>query len=479
MDAAASLAVRIIEDGDGLEDDLVRLLYVLQAYKAKDWPEVRARVQGHSSSGFGFLVSPLLMAWSYIGEGDFTKAEQALETLLKDERLNPLATEHIAYMQDYLGNYEAARAHYESIIDGNKAGSVQPIIALGYMLLRQQKQTEALTLLANQTQKYSSHRYLLRESFRLSKGEEPMQKAADPVGAAGLIFFRLATEFAQNNSPQSAIIYLRMASYLSPEVHDTHILLGNLFDQAGYPDEASASFNVIPADSPLRAFADARKIDVYRNNGQLNVAEALIRKQLITTPNNIMLQASLGDIMQQNRDYEGSLYYYDKVIASLQTPRAQNWDLYFARGISYEQLGKWEQAEADMLQALRLNPDQPMVLNNLAYSWIDRGVHIDRAKNMIGKALKARPDDGLIMDSMGWVHFLTGDYEKAVPLLEQAVKLEPNDATINEHLGDAYWRVGRKIEARFQWQHALDAGPKDGDEASLLDKLVMGLPALS
>ena len=113
-----------------------------------------------------------------------------------------------------------------------------------------------------------------------------------------------------------------------------------------------------------------------------------------------------------------------------------------------------------MKKALELFPDQPHVLNYLGYSWVDQGVHLDEGMDMIRRAVEQRPDDGYIVDSLGWAYFRPGNYDEAVKNLERAVELKPDDPTINDHLGDAYWRVGRTLEAQFQWSHASDLKPE-------------------
>ena len=108
-----------------------------------------------------------------------------------------------------------------------------------------------------------------------------------------------------------------------------------------------------------------------------------------------------------------------------------------------------------------MRPNQPLVMNYLAYSWVEQGRNLDQALRMIEKAVMLRPRDGYIVDSLGWVHFRLGNFETAVQKLERAIILEPEDPVINEHLGDAYWRVGRFREAVFQWNRALDFGPDE------------------
>jgi Flp pilus assembly protein TadD len=149
---------------------------------------------------------------------------------------------------------------------------------------------------------------------------------------------------------------------------------------------------------------------------------------------------------------------------------------YYYRGICEERSHQWPKAEADMKKALELQPDQPNVLNYLGYSWIDQGVNLDDGMKMIKRAVEQRPDDGYIVDSLGWAFFRIGNYDEAMKNLERAVELRPEDPTINDHLGDAYWRVGRKLEAKFQWAHARDLKPEPDDLPKIEEKIANGLP---
>ncbi len=129
-----------------------------------------------------------------------------------------------------------------------------------------------------------------------------------------------------------------------------------------------------------------------------------------------------------------------------------------------------------MKKALELQPEQPHVLNYLGYSWIDQGINLDEAMKMIRRAVEQRPDDGYIVDSLGWAYYRIADYESAVKQLERAIDLKPEDPTINDHLGDAYWRVGGTLEAKFQWAHARDLKPEPEELPKIEAKLRDGLP---
>jgi Flp pilus assembly protein TadD len=147
------------------------------------------------------------------------------------------------------------------------------------------------------------------------------------------------------------------------------------------------------------------------------------------------------------------------------------------RGVALQQADRWPEAEADMEKALTLAPNEPEVLNFLGYSWVDRGERLPEAKSMIERAVAAKPEDGAIIDSLGWVYYRLGDYHKAVTQLEHAAELEAADPDINNHLGDAYWQVGRKTEARFQWERVLTLSPDAKLRAQVEAKLKTGLLA--
>jgi Flp pilus assembly protein TadD len=149
--------------------------------------------------------------------------------------------------------------------------------------------------------------------------------------------------------------------------------------------------------------------------------------------------------------------------------------MFYFRGIALERLKRWPRAEKDFLQALELEPEQPFVMNYLAYSWVDQNLNLDRATGMLVRAVELRPDDGYIVDSLGWVYYRLGEYRKGVGYLERAVELRPQDPVINDHLGDAYWRVGRRQEARFQWRRALSLGPEEDTAPKIEEKIDRGL----
>jgi Flp pilus assembly protein TadD len=178
-----------------------------------------------------------------------------------------------------------------------------------------------------------------------------------------------------------------------------------------------------------------------------------------------------ADILRSKRRFADAVTAYDEAVARIPHPTDANWPLFYDRGIALDRAHQWPRAEADFLHALELSPDQPYVLNYLGYSWTEQGRNLARAKQMIERAVQERPNDGSIVDSLGWVALRQGDVPAAVHQLERAVELDSEDATVNGHLGDAYWAAGRKLEAQFQWRRALNLNPEPDDVPKLEAKL--------
>jgi Flp pilus assembly protein TadD len=192
-------------------------------------------------------------------------------------------------------------------------------------------------------------------------------------------------------------------------------------------------------------------------------------------PEDLEALSVLGDLQRTAERYAEASDTYTRALELTPGDQPGDWRFYYVRGIAYERNKEGPKAEADFKKALELRPDQPQVLNYLGYSWVDQGINLEPALEMIRKAVEQAPNDGYIIDSLGWAFYRLGRYDEAVESLEQAVQLRPDDPEINDHLGDAYWRAGRQLEARFQWNIAA-AVDEDGNVRERVQvKLAKGL----
>ncbi|MDP7416588.1 MAG: tetratricopeptide repeat protein, partial [Desulfobacterales bacterium] len=133
----------------------------------------------------------------------------------------------------------------------------------------------------------------------------------------------------------------------------------------------------------------------------------------------------------------------------------------FRLGVVYDKLKRKEDSMEAMRKVIRVDPKNANALNYLGYSYADLGENLDEAEKLIKEALKYKPDDGYITDSLGWVYFKKGLFQKALKFLEKAIHLVPDDPIILEHLGDAYLKTGSKLKALEYYQQSLKMKKKD------------------
>jgi len=288
--------------------------------------------------------------------------------------------------------------------------------------------------------------------------------------------FDLASVVNQPETIDLALLYARCALQLRPDLALARLLLSDVLSAQNKPEESLAILAEFPPNSPYSWSARLRVAANLEMLDRTDEAVAQLKNMSSEAPTRAGADMQLGDLLRAKKRFNEAVDAYDEAIRRLRASgMPERWSLYYSRGIALERSGQWKPSEADLLHALELKPDQPLVLNYLGYSWIDRGENLERGLKMIEKAVELRPEDGYIVDSLGWAHYRLGDYSNAVEYLEKAIELVPEDPTINDHLGDAYWQSGRPSEARFQWRRALQFGPEADEIKPIEAKLDRGL----
>jgi Flp pilus assembly protein TadD len=235
--------------------------------------------------------------------------------------------------------------------------------------------------------------------------------------------------------------------------------------------QALATLTPIPPSDPLYAPAALQEATLMAALGQSGQAVTLLT-QLAATDKNIDALETAGDILRDDNQFGEAISYYDKAIAMLPQPAPTGaWSLYYDRAICQDENGNWKAAEPDLQTALTLSPNQPYVLNYLGYTWALRGEKLPQAEAMLKEAVGLAPNEGAIIDSLGFVNLKEGDTQNAVKLLTQAVEMDPDDAEVNAHLGDAFYAAGLRLQADYQWQRALALKPDAKLQAQITSKL--------
>jgi Flp pilus assembly protein TadD len=284
-------------------------------------------------------------------------------------------------------------------------------------------------------------------------------------GAAQAMLAPTATMIAAKQN-QVALAYLRLLLRLDPGRDDAWVMVGDIMQAGGDVQSARAAYSHPKPGSPEYVDAQGKLAWTYEQAKDHDTALKIAAAAAASDDADARL--TLADLLRANERYAESVAILDKLIKESPSP---DWRLYFGRAVSLEKLGRWSEAETDLQAALKLHPDEPELLNYLGYSWIDRGVHLREGLAMVEKAVGANPRSGAMVDSLGWAYFKLGDYKQSVEKLEQAVELDAGDPEVNDHLGDAYWRVGRKEEAMFQWRRVMTLKPEDKLKAKVQAKL--------
>ncbi len=300
-------------------------------------------------------------------------------------------------------------------------------------------------------------------------------KLSTRQGAALTIYIASGTGLVRSSPDLSAMRHA-MVLHLDPELAAASLTLAEAFDRQERSDDALAVLRAVPAKSAWAA--DARMADATILNREERAGEALVAAEQalgLSRRRDMLLQA--GDLYRVNDRPDVARELYDEVIAADDSHDVVDWRVLFARSSVRSEAGDWAGAEADLQAAIAVEPDRPELLNFLGYAWVNRGERVQEGLALIQRAADARPDQGYIVDSLGWAYFKLGQTDKAIEYLERAAELSPTDAEVIDHLGDAYWQGGRTTEARFEWAAALTLKPDPAREASLRGKLDKGLPA--
>lgn len=473
LSTAEDHALRVLSFNS--QQRMARIVLGLKDYRLRRYEAARKHFAEAAYTPVGELTSALLIAWSWAGEGELNPALNALDKLDANESFANFKAFHAALITGYLGNAMRAEAFYKKAIE-QAPTSLRIVQAYGNFLARSGRAGEARKVYDSFLESGERNPLIAEARAGLAAGKEPEPFIATPTAGVAEALFSLATAMTDDQSIDVALLYAQLALSFGADRPVILTLIGDIYEDTRRPSKAIDAYEQIPRDSVLRDNADVEIAVNLQRLDRKDEAQARLNTVIARTPGNYEALVTLGNIHRNNEDYAKASEAYDRAIALVETFERDHWRVFYYSGISWERQKIWDKAEAQFRRALELSPDEPLVLNYLGYSMIEKKVGLQEALAMVRKAVELRPNDGYIVDSLGWAYFQLRDYEEAVGHLERAVELNPADPIIGEHLGDVYWRVGRKLEARFQWQHAKDNGPEPEDLKRIEDKLKNGLP---
>ena len=455
---------------------IANLVLAVEALKTGDRKVLRSRLENQPENGINGFTRPALEAWGLARDSKTDEALKALKPLDGSNGSQGLHDLHAALLLDFSGRTDAAIAAYKKIAGGKNGPSFRLIQHLGRLYERSGKSKEALALYTDYLEKTPGTTLLDRALDRVKGKETVKGLVTDANAGAAEALFNIANSLRQQRAKETALVLGRLALYLKPRFPIAQMMIADILEDDDRRAKANAIYEDIGAGSAFRLSADLRRAHNMNVLNELEPAIVLLRELSAKRPHDPRPMTSLGNMLRRHDRWDEAITAYTDAISRVGTIQKHHWRMLYSRGIVLERAKRWPEAERDFLKALEFEPDQPYVLNYLGYSWVDQGLNLDKALDMIRRAVKLRPTDGYIIDSLGWVYYRLGKYEKAALELERAIQIRPEDPIINDHLGDAYWRVGRRLEARFQWEHSLSLKPKDEVAKEVRKKLKEGMP---
>ena len=290
--------------------------------------------------------------------------------------------------------------------------------------------------------------------------------------------FLISNLYSSYDNLEKSNFYLNLSNFLNPKfIFNLSLVAENYYLNNNF-EKAKKILKVFKKEDNFyywyRVKIEAKIIAKKKNlNQSLNYVVSKFNE--INNPDDKMI-FDLANFYKNSKEYELSIKHYTNILKNLEDESILKSDLLYRRGGSYERMGNYKKADEDLLKSLKINPDEPYVLNYLAYSWLERDYKINEAIKMLENAYSEEKNDPYIIDSIGWGYFLINDYLKAEKFLRRALELMPEDPIVNDHYGDILWKLDRKIEARYFWNNVLKM---DDAEKEMIDniniKIVDGL----
>ena len=473
IDEAVKHAERIVETDKN--DRVAELVLGVAALKHKQYATARRNLALSIRGPITDLAATLLSAWSMYGAGDAKGAVAAIDRLAGPDWYSIFKDLHAGMIYDLAANSKEAGKRLERAYKLDPT-ALRVVEAYGSWTSRNHTPKEALDIFQTFDKALPRYPLVIEAMDQLKAGEKLPPLASNAQAGAAEALYGLGASLGRRGGEDLGLVYLQLALYLAPNHQLALLSLADLYESVKKPELAIKVYKRVPTSSPLYRNAAIQMAANLDSLNRADEAEKHLNALIKEHPDDLEAIMALGNVLRSHKKFTECVDAYSRGVATLTQPDKSNWMLFYFRGICYERSHQWPKAEADLKKALELFPDQPHVLNYLGYSWIDQGVNLDEGMEMINKAVQQRPDDGYIVDSLGWAYYRLGNYEESVKKLERAIELKPEDPTINDHLGDAYWRVGRVLEAKFQWAHARDLKPEPEDLPKIEAKLKDGLP---
>ncbi len=324
-------------------------------------------------------------------------------------------------------------------------------------------------LLIAQTKKWID-----QSNFKKFKKHFSCKQEADILAE---FFFLISNLYSSQGEYEKSNFFLNISNYLNPKFYfNLSLLAENYFVNSNFDLAKKVLEKFDEEDEIYNWYKIKKKAQIIAKQKNKNQSLKFVEKKLLEFKNpSTRIIFDMANIYKNYKKYEKAIEYYSIVLSQIEENSEAYADILYRRGGSYERLGQYQKSDSDLLLSLEIIPEDPYVINYLAYSWLERNYKIQEAIQMLERAYEQKKSDPYIIDSIGWGYYLNGDYAKAEKYLKQAIQLMPNDPIVNDHYGDILWKLDRKLQARYFWESVLNFKTTEDDiKKNILKKLLKG-----
>ena len=428
---------------------------------------------------FEDFLGNILIAWIKASENNKEDSFKFLDKV--PERYHNLKKIQNSFLQCYFDTSKAQIA-FEQLMNNEDSDFSRYNFFFANYLLFKNKNIEAEKVI-NLSRKIHRSNLLIKqtENFILTKNSKKIKNlfnCKNPMDVIAEIFYVMANIYSTEKNYQLSNFYLKISFFLNNKFTPNKTLLAeNFFYQQKY-ELSKKIYNSLKSIGPVYSWYASINLAIILSDiedKEYSVFDLEDEFNLLSNPD-LEHNYELANFFKDREYYQESIKYYSSALQNIKQDHFLFPKILDRRGTSYERLGDWDNAEKDLKESLRILPDQPHVLNYLGYSWIDRGINIDKALEMIIRANELKKNDGYITDSLGWAFYVKKNYLDAEKFLQRAVEILPLDPIINDHYADTLWMLNKHIQARYFWKHVLGL---DTVEQKLKDnvskKLIFGI----
>ncbi len=290
-------------------------------------------------------------------------------------------------------------------------------------------------------------------------------------------FFLISNLYSSQGEYEKSNFFLNISNYLNPKFYfNLSLLAENYFVNSNFDLAKKVLEKFDEEDEIYNWYKIKKKAQIIAKQKNKNLSLKFVEKKLLEFKNpSTRIIFDMANMYKNYKKYEKAIEYYSIVLSQIEENSEAYADILYRRGGSYERLGQYQKSDSDLLLSLEIIPEDPYVINYLAYSWLERNYKIQEAIQMLERAYEQKKSDPYIIDSIGWGYYLNGDYAKAEKYLKQAIQLMPNDPIVNDHYGDILWKLDRKLQARYFWESVLNFKTTEDDmKKNILKKLLKG-----